>query len=162
MAPRRPFLRGPLRVGLVFFAGLLAGGAIVGLKAEARGPTPPAVVHVDQVPARVAPSGKAKVRVLAGAGQGTQSAFVAVLDIEAGAGVPQHRDPTEEYIYVLEGGGDITIDGRSFPISPGSGVFMPANSEVSFQATTEGRTRVVQVFAPRGPESKYDGWAPAP
>ena len=87
---------------------------------------------------------------------------ISYVEIKPGQVLPKHYHPGEEYIYVLEGGGEITIDGRAFPLSPGSGVFMPANAEVSFKATQDGRTRVLQVFAPRGPESKYDAWAPAP
>lgn len=150
-----------LRPALVFLLGLACGGGLVAAQA-ARGPTPPAVVHLSEARTLVAPSGKARVHILAGAGQGTQSAFLGVLDVDPGAGVPKHRDPTEEYIYVLEGGGEITIDGRAFPLRAGSAVFMPADAEVSFQAMEGTPTRVVQVFAPRGPETKYDGWAPAP
>lgn len=152
---------GLLRTAVVFVAGLGLGGGLVAL-AEERGERPPAVVHLSEARSLVAPSGKATVHLLAGAAEGTEHAFLAVLDIAPGAGVPQHRDPTEEYIYVLEGGGEITIDGRKHALRAGSAVFMPADAEVSFAALPEVPTRVVQVFAPRGPESKYDGWAPAP
>ena len=31
-----------------------------------------------------------------------------------GAAVPEHRDATEEYIYVLEGSGRMVIDGKTY------------------------------------------------
>jgi len=139
----------------VFGLGLLVGR---GLPAVADAPAPPAVVALADAPTLVAPSGKATVRRLAGEPEGTGHAFVAILDIDAGAGVPTHRDPTEEFVYVLQGGGTITIDGKPFEIGPETGVFMPANAEVSFAAREDGPTRVLQVFAPRGPEVKYEAW----
>ena len=145
---------------VVFGLGLWVGR---GLPAAAEAPPPPAVVPLADAPQLVAPSGKATVRRLAGEPEGAEHAFVAILEIEAGAGVPTHRDPTEEFVYVLEGGGTITIDGKTFEIGPETGIFMPAEAEVSFAARDDGPTRVLQVFAPRGPEAKYATWkAPAP
>ncbi len=37
---------------------------------------------------------------------------------------------------------------------------MPANAEVSFEATGPDKVRVVQFFAGQGPEAKYEGWKP--
>ena len=107
----------------------------------------------DKAEHRIAPTNKADIRILA---HGTQ-AFVGHLRMDPGASVPKHRDVSEEYIYVLQGSGRITIDGRSHELKPGSAAFMPANAEVSFQ---NGDTEMVaiQVFA--GPESakKYLKW----
>ena len=102
---------------------------------------------------RIAPSNKANVRVLA---HGT-NAFLGHLRMDPGASVPEHRDASEEYIYVLQGTGTITIDGKDYSLSPGTTVFMPSNAKVSY---TNGPSEMValQVFA--GPESakKYNAW----
>ncbi len=86
-----------------------------------------------------------------------EEAFVARLEMPAGGKVPLHRDPTEEYIHVLEGGGTITVDGTPHQISAGDTVYMPANAEVTFAG---GDTPLValQVFAGPEPAAKYGAW----
>jgi len=130
--------------------------------AAADDPTPPAhtVIKDTAAPARAVPSGKAKVMRLAGKEEGAKNAFFAVLEIAPGAKVAVHRDATEEYIYMLQGTGRITIDGVQHEVGPGFGVFMPANAEVSFEATGTQTVRVLQFFAGQGPEAKYDTWKP--
>jgi quercetin dioxygenase-like cupin family protein len=116
----------------------------------------PPVTHAAEAEQRVAPSGKARVTILARG----REAFVARLELDPGAAVPEHRDATEEYIHVLEGGGTITIDDRVYPLAKGDTVYMPADAEVSFQ---NGDAPLVglQVFAGPEPAAKYDAWTPA-
>ncbi|MEM7159591.1 MAG: cupin domain-containing protein [Myxococcota bacterium] len=116
-----------------------------------------AVVGMSDAPKRVAPNGKARVTMLA---QG-HNAFLARLDMDAGAAVPEHRDATEEYIHVLEGSGTIMIDDREYALSPGSTVFMAADAKVSFQ-NGDAPFVGIQVFAGPGPAAKYDAWTSAP
>ncbi|MEM9458335.1 MAG: cupin domain-containing protein [Myxococcota bacterium] len=123
--------------------------------ADAPGVSAP-VTPIEQAERRVAPNGKARVTLLA---QGL-NAFVARLEMDPGAAVPEHRDATEEYIHVLEGSGTITIDDTEFPLAAGGTVYMPANAKVSFQ---NGDAPLVglQVFAGPEPAAKYDAWTPA-
>ena len=102
---------------------------------------------------RIAPSNKANVRVLAHGA----NAFVGHLRMDPGASVPEHRDVSEEYIYVLQGTGTMTIDGKTHEIRPGTTVFMPANAKVSY-VNGPREMVAIQVFA--GPESakKYEAW----
>lgn len=117
-------------------------------------PSPPArVIAQAQVPAQLAPPGTAAVRPLV---QGRE-AFLGLLRLEPGASVPEHRDETEEYLYVLSGGGEITIDGTRSTVAPGTAVYMPARASVSFQNGPR-PTEVVQVFAGPEPASKYSAW----
>ncbi len=111
------------------------------------------VVRFDAAAKRAPASQKAIISQLA---EG-ENAFLGHLEIAGGAGVPEHRDPTEEYIYVLEGGGTISIEDQTFQIGPGDTVFMPANAKVSF-SNGDATMRAIQVFA--GPESadKYEAW----
>lgn len=114
------------------------------------------VTPIEQAERRVAPNGTARVTLLA---RGL-NAFVARLEMDPGAAVPEHRDATEEYIHVLEGSGTITIDDTEFPLAAGGTVYMPANAKVSFQ---NGDAPLVglQVFAGPEPAVKYDTWTPA-
>ena len=102
---------------------------------------------------RSAPSGTARIDELARGG----NAFVGRLELDGGAGVPEHADPTEEYIVVLEGSGILTMDGVAHELSPGSAVFMPAGATVSYANGPDAMV-AIQVFA--GPESadKYATW----
>ena len=80
-----------------------------------------------------------------------------MLELDAEAKVPIHRDTTEEYLYVLSGGGRISIDGEEFDINTGTTVYMPSYSEVSY-TNGNGKTRILQVFAGTDPASKYKSW----
>lgn len=149
--------RGAL-VGAVFLAGALTGAAGVAISKDAasqpsKAPAQAIVVHVDAAPKKTAPSGKAEVRLLAHG----QEAFLGRLSMQAGGKVPTHRDATEEFIYVLEGSGTLTIDGQKHAIKPGTSIYMPANAEVSYQNGDAAFT-ALQVFAGPGPAAKYDAW----
>lgn len=135
--------------GAAFLAGVLVG-------ADTR--RVGGVVSLDEAPVRVAPPGTARVRILSQPGA---QAFVGVLDLDAGAKVPTHRDESDELIYVLDGGGTLTMDGRAYRVSPGDLVTMPSGAEVRFDADTTTPTRVLQVFAPAASAAKYEAWKPA-
>ena len=122
----------------------------------------PAVGHYTDGDARKTASGAAQVWRIAGAPEGAKNAFFGVLELAPGAKVPVHRDSTEEYIYILVGSGAMTINGVTTAVGPGTGVFMPANAEVSFVASKDGPVRAVQFFAGQGPEAKYNRWMPVP
>ncbi|MCH9681903.1 MAG: cupin domain-containing protein [Deltaproteobacteria bacterium] len=116
--------------------------------------SPPVTTAAD-AERRVAPSGKARVTILA---RGA-NAFIARLEMDAGATVPEHRDATEEYIHVLQGSGTIVVDDQPFALAPGSTVYMPANAKVSYQNGDEPLVGL-QVFSGPEPAAKYDGWTP--
>lgn len=120
-------------------------------------PKPPSsdatVVPLVEAPRATAPHGKASIAHLARG----RNAYLGMLQMDASASVPNHRDPTEEFIHVLEGGGTMIIDGRSFEITAGTTIYMPAEAEVSFQ-NGPAPMRAIQVFAGPEPAAKYDAW----
>ncbi len=137
-------------------AGALVAFSVQALaEPEASPATTQAATHasLSTAPARQVPSGKAKVTILA---EGRE-AFLGHLWMDGGGGVPEHRDPTEEFIYVLEGSGTLHVDDAVFELKAGDAVYMPANAKVRFE---NGQAPLValQVFA--GPESaaKYQKW----
>lgn len=89
------------------------------------------------------------------------NAFLGKLEMAAGGEVPEHRDATEEYIHILEGGGVFTIDGQQHIVGPGTTIYMPANALVSFK-NGDAKLVAIQVFAGPGPAVKYDAWTPVP
>jgi quercetin dioxygenase-like cupin family protein len=127
-------------------------GAVLLVSCAAAAPGP-AVVKPADVESRWSPSGEVRVDILARG----ENAFVARLTIDPGASLPEHRDPTEEYIHVIEGTGSLVIDGWRYDVGPGDTVFMPADATVSYENGGESMV-AIQVFA--GPESaeKYDSW----
>ena len=69
----------------------------------------------------------------------------------------EHADPTEEFIYVVEGQGIMMIDGVAYKVTPQTAIYMPAGAKVSFKNDRD-RLVAFQVFGNPGPESKYDSW----
>ncbi len=112
------------------------------------------VITIEAAEHRVASHGKAEVFVLA---RGAE-AFLGKLELAPGAAVPEHQDATEEFIFVLEGEGTITIDGAQHTVVPNTAVYMPADATVSFQ-NGDKHMVALQVFAGPEPAAKYDGWA---
>ncbi len=103
---------------------------------------------------RTAPHGKAWVTPFV---EG-DNAWLGKLELAAGAKVPEHQDPTEEYIHVLSGHGTMRIDGKTTKVGPGDTIYMPAHARVSFDNGLENLV-ALQVFAGPGPAAKYQAWA---
>ena len=113
------------------------------------------VISSDQFVRKQVGGGKAVIEIF----KEGKNAFLARLTLAPHGTVPQHRDPTEEYLIIEAGGGEITLDGVKRQVKAGDVIYMPAGAEVSFKNGP--KTLVaLQVFA--GPESarKYDKWAP--
>ncbi len=102
---------------------------------------------------KVSPDGKARMLKMA---EG-KNAFFAILMLEPGAAIPFHRDSTEEYILIMEGGGTLTMDGQSYTLEEGSVAYMRPNAEVAFLNGTR-QTFGFQIFAGPEPASKYTTW----
>jgi len=116
----------------------------------------PEVIALEAAPRAIAPNGSASITHLARG----HNAYLGKLEMEAGGAVPVHRDPTEEFIHVLQGRGTMTIEGREYAITPGTTVYMPAGVEVSYRNGDEPLV-ALQVFAGPEPAAKYDAWTPA-
>ncbi len=88
------------------------------------------------------------------------NAFVGKLTMAPGAEVPEHTDPTEEYIHILAGGGVFTIDGQTYDVGPGTTIYMAPGARVQFKNGPE-QLVALQVFAGPGPADKYNQWTAA-
>lgn len=145
-------MRTLLIAALSFSLGLAVAQAAHHDPAAVAGPEHP-VAQLGDASVWTAPSGKAKViKAVEG-----ENAFLAFLQIDPGAGVPVHRDATEEFVVFVEGGGTLTIDGTEHAVRKGSAVYMAPNAEVSF-ANGDAPSTVIQVFAGPEPAVKYDTW----
>ena len=63
--------------------------------------------------------------------------IVGLMRMAAGTGAEPHSHPNEQWIYVLEGTFQATIDGKQIDARPGSVVYIPANKIHSGRATPE-------------------------
>ena len=63
---------------------------------------------------------------------------------------PDHSHVYDEVIYVLSGEGAVYVEGREFPISPGSCIHLPPLLEHALENQSDGPMRVLGVFHPSG------------
>lgn len=140
-----------------FKGGLLIGALVTccvgGLALQASPTLKGSVVGPEGLERRELGGGKAQIVHLARG----QEAYLGRLTLQGGVNVPLHRDPTEEYLVIERGRGELSIDGVRHSVEPGSVVYMPAGAEVSFTNSAEPLI-ALQIFA--GPESadKYLKW----
>jgi len=111
------------------------------------------VVDAGTAPVLAAGHGKAWMTKLAT----SSHAFIGLIKMAPGAAIPEHQDEADEYVYVLSGGGELTLDGKRHTIGPQSFICMPAGMTVSYQ-NGDAEMVALQVFAPPRPTAKYDGW----
>ena len=137
----------------LFSLGCASGVSTTVPDTEAVTITKASVIQFETAAGAAPPSGKAKITHLARG----QNAYLGHLWIAPNAGVPLHRDPTEEYLYVLEGGGVLTMNDVEYPLSVGSAVFMPAGAQVKY-TNGNAATVVLQVFAGPSSANKYKKW----
>jgi quercetin dioxygenase-like cupin family protein len=64
--------------------------------------------------------------------------IVGLMRMKAGTGAEPHSHPNEQWIYVLEGTFRANIDGKEIDVTPGSVVYIPANTVHAGKATPDG------------------------
>jgi quercetin dioxygenase-like cupin family protein len=86
---------------------------------------------------------------------------MSVLTIEVDALVAEHiHESSVEILYIVEGGGTMTISGQEHTLSPGSAVVIPAGAPHSYVNNSGQRTRALQVYEGPGPEARFRNWEP--
>jgi mannose-6-phosphate isomerase-like protein (cupin superfamily) len=84
----------------------------------------------------------------------SQAMAASILELHAGAKVPEHAHATEtELLYVLAGTGAMVVGGVTLPVTATSVIQIPPATKHSFTATTA--VRAVQIYAPAGPEQRF-------
>ena len=108
---------------------------------------------IRELPSAAPPSGAARITHL----DRSPSAYLGQLWLKGEGKVPAHRDPTEEYLVLLEGSGTMLLDGEEHALRAGHAIYMPAGAEVSYVNGPQ-PLLAFQIFA--GPESafKYEAW----
>lgn len=111
---------------------------------------PAAIRHVVAAAARRYPQASGAATLLVEAAPVAAS----VLELDAGAVIPVHvHAGSTEVLYVLAGGGTMTVDGVAIAVEPTSVIQIPPGVPHGFTATAA--TRGFQLYAPPGPEQRF-------
>ena len=112
------------------------------------------VKHVDDAPVYEIAKGKATVTMLTDA-----KAYMGILAGKPGLVVPEHQHAGEtEMLYVMEGGGWMTIAGKRQKVLAGMAIQVPPGVKHSFEipADWKGKDfRAVQVYTKTGPQLRF-------
>jgi mannose-6-phosphate isomerase-like protein (cupin superfamily) len=115
------------------------------------------VVSTAEAPTFRISQGKGTAILLVNEETGARAASLGVLELEAGAGVPEHlHEDSVEMLYVEEGTAEMTVEGKVVPVRAGDAVYIPARVRHSARIP-EGapRFRAVQVYVGPGPERRF-------
>jgi len=99
--------------------------------------------------------GKGKVTIVIDKDSGGDgSAYVGRLRLDKGTQVPEHsHDGSAEVLYVVSGKGELTLDGKTIAVEPGTALYIPPNTKHSFAASED--IDAVQFYSPSGPEQRF-------
>lgn len=118
-----------------------------------------AVIERDKQPIYVIADGRAGARILLDASTvpGLSVGAMTELVMQPGAVVPVHQhDGSAEFLYVLEGQGRMTLDGREQRVRAGMAIYIPA--AVAHGLVVDSKVepmRAIQVYTPGGPEARF-------
>jgi quercetin dioxygenase-like cupin family protein len=80
------------------------------------------------------PSAKdAQMKALVGEQEGWASHVMRVVEVEEGGYTPKHSHPWPHINYMLEGQGEIMIDGETYPVEAGSYAYVPSDKLHQFR-----------------------------
>ena len=71
-------------------------------------------------------------------------------EIPAGTSGPTHTVDVDHFVTVVEGSVDVTVDGRSYTVTAGDGVRLPANSVRTIRASDDGDAVTLSAGMPGG------------
>ncbi len=121
------------------------------------------VVTLAKLEAVALPGGKARVRMgFEPTGVGRSSCYFGLLEADPGAETPRHDHAgSEEILFVLSGGGELTIGSEKMPFGPDEAIYIPEGQPHSVKFAGPDKTVMLQIYAPAGPEQRFKVAAPA-
>lgn len=150
--------------GLAVRLALLAGCALFATPALATPPPPAAQQSGKRLPAPFWALTKDAPRYAIAGGLGKATivlegqAYMGLLEGKPGLVVPPHSHPKSiEMLYVLEGGGWMTIARQRTRVIPGMVIQVPAGVQHSFEIPKDAKQdfKAVQVYTPSGPQTRF-------
>jgi len=115
------------------------------------------VVSTAEAPTFRISQGKGTAILLVNEETGARAASMGLLELDAGAGVPEHiHENSVEMLYVEEGTIEMTVEGKVLTVRSGDAVYIPAGVRHAARIP-EGapRFRAVQVYVGPGPEQRF-------
>jgi quercetin dioxygenase-like cupin family protein len=94
---------------------------------------------------------------------GHTTAYLGILEADPGCEIPRHLHPlSAEIMYVVSGGGVLTVGLEALPFGPDTAIHVPENAPHMASFTGPDKTIMIQLYAPAGPEQRFvDAKAPA-
>lgn len=101
--------------------------------------------------------GKAEVRILFDAAStGQEGAYLGAMTAQPGAVVPLHRhSASSEYLFVIEGEGEMSVAGKAIPVRAGDGIQIPPGVEHGVSISGASAFKALQLYSPAGPEQRF-------
>lgn len=129
---------------------------------DARAAQPPAGVKLvvrqaGQAEALPLAGGSGTVRLLLEpAVTGSPAFSLGLVEFAPGSEVPRHSHAgATEVLYVLSGGGTLTVGSESFPFAAGAVLHLPPDQPHGAKIGPGDKTVAVQLYAPAGPEQRF-------
>jgi quercetin dioxygenase-like cupin family protein len=92
---------------------------------------------------------------------GSPSLALDVIEWAPGTEVPRHQHPgSAEVLYVVSGGGTLTVGSESYPFAAEDAIHIPADQPHAAKFAPGDKTIAIQFYAPAGPEQRFHGTAP--
>ena len=91
-------------------------------------------------------------RVMIGKKDGANNFCMRVFEMGKDGYTPKHSHDWEHEVFVHSGNGEVFIEDKWYPLSPGSAIFVPANIEHQFRNTADATFTFVCLIPEGAPE----------
>ena len=85
---------------------------------------------------------------------GARAFSLLVNEIQPGSAGREHAHAVEHAMYVVSGCGRFCLEGREYPVRPGTAMFIPPGAPHSLACEGDEPLRYVVIYAPGGPEQE--------
>jgi quercetin dioxygenase-like cupin family protein len=87
---------------------------------------------------------------------GSPALSLNVVEWSGGAEAPRHQHAgSAEVLYVISGGGTLTVGSESYPFSAEDAIHIPADQPHAGKFAPGDKTVAIQIYAPAGPEQRF-------
>jgi quercetin dioxygenase-like cupin family protein len=163
MGPERVYRDPKDPVGRSNFEIIRDGGGPAGKAGAAPAPLEFPLVTAAKVDPIVLPGGKSRVRMIfTPENTGLKNLYFGMLEADPGVEIPRHDHPgSAEILYVLQGGGELTVGSEKFPFGADEAIHLPEGQPHAARFTGPDKTIMLQLYAPAGPEARFKAAPPA-
>ena len=98
------------------------------------------VIHYSQVEAEVAGDGAAGASIrwlIDEEHDGARIFVMRMIELEPGGYTPYHHHPGEHEVFIWRGEGKLRLADKTYPLTPGTAVFVPPQTEHQFVNTSD-------------------------